>query len=156
MARIGILSCSNCTQETDCCMWACLKDLRKRKGFFERYPANEPLDLVGVINCAGCPTNAVPEKILRKVRALASFKLDALHLTYCMTALCPFQKAYQKVIAEAFPHLEVIEGTHTPIDGGEFKRAMRELLNPTLIRPMAMTDLIKGDLKVPGKPLKFY
>jgi predicted metal-binding protein len=155
MARIGILSCSNSTQETNCCMCVCLKDLRQRKGFFERYPANEPLDLVGVINCAGCPTNAVPQKILKKVRALASFKLDALHLTYCMTALCPFQNAYRNIISEAYPDLEIIAGTHTPIDNNEFKRAMQELLCPTLVRPMAMTDLMKGNLKVPGKPLKF-
>lgn len=156
MARIGILSCSNSTQETNCCMNACLKDFRHRKGFFERYPSNEPLDLVGVINCSGCPTNAVPQKILKKVRALAAFKLDALHLTYCMTALCPFQNAYGKIISEAYPDLEIIAGTHTPINNNEFKRAMQELLCPTIISPMAMTDLMKGKLKVPGKPLQFY
>lgn len=156
MARIGILSCSNCTQETDCSMIACLRDFRRRKGFFKRYPANEPLNLVGVINCAGCPTNAVPEKILKKVRALASFKLDALHLAYCMVVLCPFQNTYQKVISAAYPDLEIIAGTHTPVDSSEFKRGMRELLSPALIRPMAMTDLMKRNLKVPGKPLEFH
>lgn len=156
MARIGILSCSNCTRETDCCMSACLGDLRKRKGFFDRYPAEEPLHLVGVISCAGCPTIAAPEKILRKVRAIASFRVDALHLSYCMTALCPFIKSYVKVISERYPEIEIVEGTHTPVDKGEFRRGVRELLCPTLIEQQAMADLVKGSLKVPGDPLKFH
>ncbi|MBW2484236.1 MAG: CGGC domain-containing protein, partial [Deltaproteobacteria bacterium] len=37
MARIGILTCSNCTQETNCAAVVCLGDMRKRRGFFERY-----------------------------------------------------------------------------------------------------------------------
>lgn len=37
MARIGILTCSNCTQDTNCAAVVCLGDMRKRKGFFERY-----------------------------------------------------------------------------------------------------------------------
>jgi predicted metal-binding protein len=43
--------------------------MRKRRGFFEQYPQDEPLDLIGIINCAGCPTLAAPEKIIKKVRA---------------------------------------------------------------------------------------
>jgi hypothetical protein len=43
--------------------------MRKRRGFFEQYPQDEPLDLIGNINCAGCPTLAAPEKIIKKVRA---------------------------------------------------------------------------------------
>jgi hypothetical protein len=53
--------------------------MRKRRGLFERYQAGEPLDLVGIINCAGCPTVAASKKILKKVRAVAEYKLDALH-----------------------------------------------------------------------------
>ena len=52
MARIGILTCSNCTQECNCASVVCLGDMRKRKGFFERYAADEPLELIGIINCA--------------------------------------------------------------------------------------------------------
>ncbi|CAO0821519.1 hypothetical protein DFAR_2450004 [Desulfarculales bacterium] len=33
---------------------ACLVGMRKRRGFFERYPKDGPLDLVGLINCPGC------------------------------------------------------------------------------------------------------
>jgi len=52
--------------------------MRKRRGFFARYQEDESLDLIGIINCAGCPTLAAPEKILKRVRALAEYRLDAL------------------------------------------------------------------------------
>jgi predicted metal-binding protein len=155
MTRIGILNCSNCTQDMNCASVVCLGDMRKRRGFFERYPQDEPLDLIGIINCAGCPTVAVPGKILRRVHALAEFRLDALHFSYCMTALCPFVRQYAKVIKEAYPDLELVLGTHRPIDQKEFQRGVKELLCPTLLRPQTMTDMTKGELSVPGEPLEF-
>lgn len=155
MARIGILTCSNCTQDMNCASIVCLGDMRKRKGFFDRYPKDEPLDLIGIINCAGCPTIAAPEKILRRVRALADFQLDALHLSYCMVAICPFVKKYQRVIEAHYPDLEIVPGTHKPIDEKEFRRGVNELLNPTIVCPQTMNDMVKGTLEVPGDPLKF-
>ncbi|NHM28802.1 CGGC domain-containing protein [Desulfofundulus sp. TPOSR] len=145
MARIGIITCSNCTQELNCASVVCLADLRKRKGFFQKYPAGEPLELVGIINCAGCPTLGATEKILRKVRSLAEFRVDAIHLSYCMTALCPFKNRYMEVIKEAYPGLEVVEGTHTPRDFKVFQGEVKELLCATRVD---MTDLIKSR---PGK-----
>ena len=62
MARIGILTCSNCTQDSNCASVVCLADMRKRRGFFASYPHDEPLDLIGIINCAGCPTLAAAGK----------------------------------------------------------------------------------------------
>ena len=100
MARIGILTCSNCIQETNCAAVVCLGDMRKRRAFFERYKDEEKLDLIGIINCAGCPTIAAPEKILKRVKALAEYRLDALHFSFCVTALCPFLKNYEKVIRQ--------------------------------------------------------
>ena len=74
MTRIGILTCSNCTQETNCASVVCLGDLRKRRGFFEQYPKDEPLDLIGIINCAGCPTlNAVDLRPRVSPFAVAAF-----------------------------------------------------------------------------------
>jgi len=155
MARIGILTCSNCTQDANCAAVVCLGDMRKRRGFFERYPPDEPLDLIGLINCAGCPTLAAPEKILKRVRALAEFRLDALHLSYCMVALCPFIAKYQQVIRAAYPELEIVLGTHKPIDPKEFRRGVKELLCPAVRRPQDMNDLTQGTLEVPGEPLRF-
>lgn len=149
MARIGIVTCSNCTQDANCASVACLGDLRKRRGFFDRYSNDEPLDLIGIINCAGCPTLAAPEKILKKVRAMAEFRLDALHFSFCMTALCPFLGRYRKVINAEFPALEMVEGTHKPIEKEKFQEGVKELLCPTICRPQTMTDIIRGRLSIP-------
>jgi predicted metal-binding protein len=128
--------------------------MRKRRGFFERYAHDEPLDLIGMINCAGCPTLAVPEKILKRIRALAEYRLDALHLSYCITALCPFVKKYSQVIEVAYPELEVILGTHRPIDNAEFRRGVKELLCPVISQPQDMNDMALGRLRVPGEELR--
>jgi len=155
MARIGILTCSNSTQEANCASVVCLGDMRKRRGFFERYSKDEPLDLIGMINCAGCPTVAAPAKILRRVRALAEFRLDALHFSFCMTALCPFIKQYQEVIKQQYPNLEIVLGTHKPVNKQEFQRGVKELLCQTIRKPQDMNALIKGTLELPNGPLSF-
>ena len=147
MARIGILTCSNCTQEANCASVVCLGDMRKRRGFFERYQNDEKLDLIGIINCAGCPTLAAPEKILKRVKALAEYRLDALHFSYCMTALCPFLKKYKAVIAQAYPGLEIVLGTHIPKDTMLFRSDVKELLCPSVSEVQDMNDIIKGTLQ---------
>jgi predicted metal-binding protein len=149
MARIGIMTCSNCTQESNCASVVCLGDLRKRKGFFERYPQDEPLDLIGLINCAGCPTLAAPEKILRRVKAVADFRLDALHLSFCITALCPFIKKYAEVIRQQYPHLDLVLGTHQPVDQAKFRQGVKELLCQTLASMQTMNEMIRGTIRVP-------
>ena len=148
MARIGILTCSNCTQETNCASVVCLGDMRKRRGFFERYLGEDKLDLIGIINCAGCPTLAAPEKILKRVKALAEYRLDALHFSYCMTTLCPFLKKYQAVIKEAYPGLAIIPGTHIPKDKEQFRKDVKELLCPTVNEIQDMNNVIMGTLKI--------
>ena len=147
MARIGILTCSNCTQETNCGAVVCLGDMRKRRGFFECYQNDAKLVLIGIISCSGCPTLAAPEKILKRIKALAEYRLDALHFSYCMTALCPFLKKYQAVIAKAYPDLQVVLGTHIPKDKKQFQADVRELLCPTVSEVQDMNDIIKGTLK---------
>jgi predicted metal-binding protein len=149
MARIGILTCSNCTQESNCASVVCLGDMRKRKGFFDRYPQDEPLDLIGIINCAGCPTLAAPEKILRRVRAVAEFKINALHLSFCMTALCPFIKKYSELIKGEFPNIELVMGTHKPVDNIMFRKGVKELLCQTLASVQTMSNMTRGTMKVP-------
>ncbi len=149
MARIGILTCSNCTQECNCASIVCLGDMRKRRGFFEGYAPDEPLELIGIINCAGCPTLAAPEKILRRVRAVAEFKIDALHLSFCMTALCPFIKKYSEIIKEEYPNIELVMGTHQPGDRTMFQKGVKELLCQTLASVQTMSDMIRKTIKIP-------
>lgn len=147
MARIGIITCSNCTRDLDCASVVCLGDLRKRKGLFQQYPAEEKLDLVGIAGCAGCPTVNAPQKILRKAGALAEFRVDAIHFSYCMVTLCPFQEKYARVIQEAYPEIKLVMGTHTPVDQKVFRDDVRDLL---CAQHLNMTDLIKGRHK-PGE-----
>jgi predicted metal-binding protein len=112
MARIGILTCSNATQDLGCSSVSCLADFRKRRGTFAQYPQDEKLTLVGIINCPGCPTLTGPEKLLARIRSLTEFKVDTIHFTYCMKALCPFKEKYKKALEETFPGLKIIIGTH--------------------------------------------
>jgi predicted metal-binding protein len=149
MARIAILTCSNCTQDAHCASVVCLADMRKRRGWFESYPPDEPLELIGIINCAGCPTLAAPEKILQRVRAVAGFRLEALHLSFCMVTLCPFIKTYAALIKREFPDINIVMGTHQPAERERFKQGVKELLCQTLAAPQTMIDLIRGTIKIP-------
>jgi predicted metal-binding protein len=149
MARIGIITCSNCAQETNCSSVVCLADMRKRKGHFDHYPKVEPLELVGLVHCAGCPTKIAPAKILKRIRSLLHYKIDALHFSYCMTVLCPFLKKYEKEIRNAYPDLTIIHGTHRPGDAEEFKKAVQEMLCPTVMIPQDMNSLILRKFVLP-------
>jgi predicted metal-binding protein len=150
VARIGIITCSNCAQETNCSSVVCFADMRKRRGFFDRYPKEEPLDIVGLVHCAGCPTIVAPAKILKRIRSLVNYKIDALHFSYCMTVLCPFLGKYKKEIRNAYPELTIIQGTHQPGDADRFKKAIEEMLCPTVTIPQDMNDLIKNKFVFPG------
>ena len=112
MAKIGILTCSNATQDLGCSSASCLSDLRKRKGTFANYPHDEKLTLMGIINCPGCPTLTGPDKLLQRIRALTEFKVDVIHFTYCMKVLCPFKEKYKAALEEAFPEIRIVIGTH--------------------------------------------
>lgn len=128
MARIGILNCSNATQELGCSSASCLADLRKRRGAFAGYPANEPLDLVGIINCPGCPTVTGPDKLLQRIRALTEFRVDAIHFSYCVKALCPFREKYREALEKEFPSVTIVIGTHEEhITPEEFRERVKKL-----------------------------
>lgn len=128
MARIGILTCSNATQDLGCSSASCLVDLRKRRGTFTDYPKNEPLDLVGIINCPGCPTLTGAGKLLQRIRALTEFRVDAIHLTYCIKALCPFKEKYKSALEEAFPNIKIVIGTHQEhVTPEEYRERVKKL-----------------------------
>jgi predicted nucleotide-binding protein (sugar kinase/HSP70/actin superfamily) len=93
---------------------------------------------------------AAPEKILRRVKAIADFKINALHLSYCMTAVCPFVHKYEEVIKKNFPDLEIVPGTHQPNRSKEeFRQGVKELLCQTLAGTQTMADMIRGNIKLP-------
>ncbi len=128
MPRIGILTCSNATQDLGCSSASCLADLRKRKGTFGEYPAGQPLDLVGIINCPGCPTLTGPDKLLQRVRGLTEFRIDVIHFSNCVKALCPFKEKYEHALNEAFPGIRTAIGTHQEhISSEEFRGRVKKL-----------------------------
>jgi predicted metal-binding protein len=128
MARIGILTCSNATQDLGCSSASCLADVRKRKGTFAAYPADKPLDLVGIINCPGCPTLTGPDKLLQRIRALTEFRVEVIHFANCIKALCPFKGTYEKALIDAFPDITVVIGTHQEhITPDEFRGRVKKL-----------------------------
>ena len=128
MARIGILTCSNATQELGCSSVSCLADFRKRKGTFEKYPGEEKLTLVGIINCPGCPTLVGPEKLIQRVRALTDFGVDAIHFSFCLKSLCPFKEKYKNALEEGFPAVKIVIGTHEEhISPDAFRERVKKL-----------------------------
>ena len=128
MARIGILTCSNATQDLGCSSASCLADLRKRRGSFAQHPADQPLDLVGIISCPGCPTLTGPDKLLQRIRALTEFRIDAIHFSNCVKALCPFKQQYEKALEEKFPAIRIVYGTHEEhITPDEFRERVKKL-----------------------------
>lgn len=140
MPRIGILTCSNATQDLGCSSVSCLADFRKRRGTFADYPKDEPLDLVGIINCPGCPTLTGIDKLLQRIRALTEFRVDAIHFTYCIKALCPFKEKYKKALEEAFPNIKIVIGTHQEhITEEEYRERVRKLFCQTR---KTMVDMI--------------
>ena len=81
MAKIGILGCEATTRDMNCVMIGCLGNLRGRQGSFEEYEEAEPLDLIGIIHCVGCPTAVGTERIWQKVQALVDYTIDVLHFS---------------------------------------------------------------------------
>ncbi len=120
MTRVGILNCSNMTQEIGCSAFSCLRSVNTRTGSFECYQ-DGGVELVGLVNCAGCPTVLSPEKLLNRVRTLTEVGVDVIHFATCMVGLCPFKAQYQKLIAEHFPQVKVVLGTH-PVPEGQAGR----------------------------------
>ena len=140
MAKIGILTCSNATQDLGCSSVSCLANLRKRKGAFADYPDDEALTLIGIISCPGCPTLTGEDKLLQRIRALTEFGVDTIHFTYCIKALCPFKEKYKKALENRFPEIKVVLGTHeervTPVE-------FRERVNNLFSQPRkSMVDII--------------
>ena len=154
MARIAILTCANTTQETNCASVGCLRDMRERNGYFQSYPSEEPLELVGMISCAGCPTIVAPEKILKRVAAVAEYDIEALHFAWCIEHFCPFVSKYQKIVQQAYPNLRIVLGTHPESEEKVkvFRHALKEILAPTVQPPQDMNDVVKRRFKFPESP----
>jgi predicted metal-binding protein len=142
MARIGILTCANATQDLGCSSVVCLADLRKRQGAFAAYPADQPLELIGIMSCPGCPTLSGFDKFLQRLRGLTEFRLDAIHFANCIKYLCPFKEKYSSLLRETYPNIAVILGTHAEHITAE---KFREMVQGLFAQPRrTMIDAILG------------
>ena len=140
--KIGIITCSNVANDLDCCAAPCLHDLYNRGGKFQDYPNDSSLRLTGIVSCAGCPTLAYPEKIMRKVNALHQSGVTSIHFTYCMVALCPFLNKYIDVISKAYPDITLVKGTHEADYTKEACAKFREDVKTALDKNLKMNDII--------------
>jgi predicted metal-binding protein len=130
MARIGILTCSNVTQDLGCSSVNCLAEVKKRGGEFEIYSGDADLTLVGIISCPGCPTLTGSDKLLKRVRGLTEFNVDAIHFTYCIKVLCPFKGKYKTALEQAFPDIKIVDGTHkSALTPEAFREKIKKLFN---------------------------
>jgi len=69
-----------------------------------------------------------PAKLLQRIKALTEFKINAIHLSYCILALCPFKTKYIEAVEKNFPDISVISGTHEEhITYGEFQNRVENL-----------------------------
>lgn len=148
MAKIGILGCQSTTEHMNCVMIDCLGNLRNREGMFSGYSADEPVDLIGVISCGGCPTAVGTDRIWLKVKALTDYGIDALHLTSCMVYLCPFKDEFLRTIRWEYPELTLVEGTHPFHDVDALKTGIRELVSQRAVTPQTMNDLVFKRIKI--------
>ncbi|MGD8320480.1 MAG: CGGC domain-containing protein [Gemmatimonadota bacterium] len=105
--KIGIIICD---RYRTCGGGKCLRSVRERAGAFSRYPADEPLEVVGYSTCDGCPggnVEYVPEEMIKN-------GAEAIHLATGMVVgypPCPSLEYFQSFIQERYG-IPVVLGTH--------------------------------------------
>ncbi|EHQ91081.1 CGGC domain-containing protein [Desulfosporosinus youngiae] len=112
MTNIAIFSCPKVTNKLGCSGSDCLDELRNRLGPYEIYDSSESLEMIGVINCPGCPAEADSERIINQVQYLLKFKVEKIHFTNCLSFYCAFRYNYQVLIEGKFPNIEVVQGKY--------------------------------------------
>ncbi len=148
MTKIGLLTCNNMNQDLGCCSAGCLHDARKGKGKFAPYGNSGGVEMIGIITCAGCPTTIGHEKILSRASALADCGAEAIHISTCMDALCPFVKKYERLLSEHMPNVKIVRGSHAAPSNGsidDFKGMIKGLLAaPRQTLPAAARQASQG------------
>jgi predicted metal-binding protein len=105
--RIGIIICD---RYHTCGGGKCFRSVRERAGAFSRYPADEPLEVVGYSTCDGCPggnVEYVPEEMIKN-------GAEVIHLATGMVVgypPCPYLEYFQSFIQERYG-VPVVLGTH--------------------------------------------
>jgi predicted metal-binding protein len=126
--KVGLLTCHNAKQNLYCTSSMCLHALRESIRAFEAYRDTGGAELLGIATCDGCPTLAAPERIVKRVKGMVDLGADAIHLSSCMMAVCPFRNKYIAILQQAFPSVKIVPGTHWddvgPEEGGKWLQSV--------------------------------
>lgn len=107
MKKVGILICA---RYKDCGGGKCFRAMRERRGGFARYPADEPLEIVGYSTCGGCPggnVEYVPAEFIKN-------GCDVVHLATGLVVgypPCPRIRDFKTFIETRYG-VPVVVGTH--------------------------------------------
>ncbi|NLI47479.1 MAG: CGGC domain-containing protein [Acidobacteria bacterium] len=105
--KIGIIICG---RYQSCGGGKCLRAVRERVGGFARYPADEPLEVVGYSYCGGCPGGNIEY-------VPVEMKKNGAEVIHLATGLvvgyppCPRLRQFKEYIETAHG-LKVVVGTH--------------------------------------------
>ncbi len=105
--KIGIIICD---RYRSCAGGKCFRAARERAGAFSRYPADEPLEVVGFVSCGGCPGGNVEYAPAELVRNGA----EAIHLATGLVVgypPCPYTEYFGDFVRSRYG-VPVVVGTH--------------------------------------------
>ena len=121
MKKIAIIICD---RYRSCGGGKCFRALRERRGGFARYPADEPVEVVGYSSCGGCPGGNVES-------VPAEFKKNGAEVVHFATGFvvgyppCPYIRQFRDFIKVQYG-LQVVVGTHPiPLKYLEVHRQLR-------------------------------
>jgi predicted metal-binding protein len=107
MVKVGIMICD---RNRTCTGNKCFMAVRERDGAFARYPEDEPIEVVGFINCGGCPG----ERLEYSPADMKKYGAEVIHLATGYLAgypACPYIEDHIRYI-EDYVGLPVVVGTH--------------------------------------------
>lgn len=107
MVKIGVIVCD---RNRTCTGNKCFKSIIERDGSFEKYPKDEPIEVVGWMVCGGCPG----ERLEAAPADMKKYGAEVIHLASCYLAgypACPYIEDHRKYI-ETVVGLPVRVGTH--------------------------------------------
>jgi len=111
--KVGIIRCLHteqiCPGTTD------FRLIREHGGSFAEVPADEPIEIIGFLNCGGCPGKSAVFRAKEMVKRGA----DTIAFTTCMSKgapigfACPhYEKIKSAVIKAVGPDVKILDYTH--------------------------------------------
>ena len=112
MERILILGCKNNMDSACIGCFPCLSAFNGRQGGFATYQ-NVDIELLGIMNCGGCPATSVIARMITLSLWCASIyeKPTQIYVAPCILKSCPYNDVLTKKV-RTMAGIEVIEGSH--------------------------------------------